>query len=75
MTDIMEHWRNNRFVIADNDLIDFEDGNIIILTDVTYWNEHYEELRLWCKLYGAEIRGMTVTCNDQTVTAFALRWS
>ena len=75
MTDIMENWRNNRFVVADRDIIDVDDGNIIILTDVTYWNEHYEELRAWCEEYSALVRGMTVSCDDQTVTAFALRWS
>ena len=75
MTDIMASWKENRFVVADSALIDIEDNNLIVLTNIEYWNDHYEELTEWCENHNAEIRGMTVTCDDHTLTAFALRWS
>ncbi len=75
MTDIMASWKNNRFVVADSALIDMPESNLIILSDIEYWNEHYEELKDWCNEHLAEVRGMTVTCGDHALTLFALRWS
>jgi hypothetical protein len=77
MTDIMAEWKKNHFVIVEAALIDIADpdANLIILTDVTYWNEHYDTLKSWCVDYSAEVRGMTVTCDSASLTAFCLRWS
>jgi hypothetical protein len=75
MTDVFEDWKKSHFVIVDAALIDITDANLVILTDVTYWNDHYEELQSWCRDYGAEVRGMTVTLDEQALTAFCLRWS
>ena len=55
--------------------MDSEHGIIVVLTDIEYWNDHYEELKAWCNEYPAEVRGMTVTCDEPTLTLFALRWS
>ena len=49
-------------------------GNVIILSDIEYWNDNYDALKEWCKEYDADVRGMTVTCSDQSLTAFCLRW-
>ena len=74
MTDIMQDWRNRRFIVVEAALIDIAQDNLIILTDIEYWNEHYDALKAWCLDYDAEVRGMTVTCSDQSLTAFCLRW-
>lgn len=73
-TDVFEDWKNRRFLIADAALIDITDEKIVILTDIEYWNENYEELKTWCEDYDAEVRGMTVTLDEQSLTAFCLRW-
>ena len=74
MTDVFEDWKNKRFMIVEAALIDITDANLIILTEIEYWNDHYEELKTWCEDYDAEVRGMTVTCSDTALTAFCLRW-
>jgi hypothetical protein len=73
-TDILEDWKKGRFVVVEAALIDITDANLIILTEIEYWNDHYEELKEWCQDYDAEVRGMTVTLSDQALTAFCLRW-
>ena len=75
MTDIFQSWKENRFIVADSKLIDVDDNNLIVLTNIEYWNENYDELVSWCKEHNAEVRGMTVTCDDHSLTLFALRWS
>ena len=75
MTDIMHEYKEQKFVIADSKLIDMEDSNLIVLSDITYWNDNYDALIDWCEPLGAEVRGMTVTCSDAVVTAFVLRWA
>lgn len=73
--DIFHSWKNSRFVVTDHGLLDSEHGIIVVLTDLEYWNNHYEELREWCYQHCADVRGMTVTCDEPTLTLFALRWS
>ena len=63
-----------KFIVVTAAQIDITEGNLIILADVEYWNDNYEALKEWCRDYDAEVRGMTVTCNDQSLTAFCLRW-
>jgi hypothetical protein len=76
MTDVMQEFKNKRFAIVEAALIDITDNeHLIILTEIEYWNEHYEELQSWCEGYGAEVRGMTVTCDESTLTLFCLRWA
>ena len=64
-----------RFVIVPVDLLEgFE--NMIILSDYNFWADHEDELRQWCRVNGSSFVGMTVTVpNDQTLTAFCLRWA
>jgi hypothetical protein len=76
MTDVMEEYKRGRFTVTNSELVDIPDTNLIILTDVGYWVEHYDRLKSWCEEIGdGEVRGMTVTCNDKTLTAFLLKWS
>jgi len=65
---------NEKFIIVTAADIDITEGNLIILSDVEYWNDNYDSLQQWCCDYDAEVRGMTVTLDDQALTAFCLRW-
>jgi hypothetical protein len=74
MTDILQHWKENRFVIAGRDLTD--DECLVILTDISYWSEHMDTLTAWCHDRDAVTAGMTVTFgSERTLTEFLLRWS
>ena len=50
-------------------------ANLIILADYKFWSDHTDELVKWCEENNATQAGMTVTCDDVSLTAFALRWS
>jgi hypothetical protein len=72
--DIFHDWKESRFIIAPEDLVDKE--KLVILTDYNYWADHTDELLNWCKEYGAVTQGMTVVLPDEkTLMAFALRWT
>jgi hypothetical protein len=48
----------------------------VILSDITFWNEHYTDLRRWCQKYNSSVEGMVVTIpNAKTYSIFALRWA
>jgi hypothetical protein len=66
-----------RFVIADA-LVSTSLGEhmILMLSDIGFWSENYEELQQWCQDNGATAAGMTVSIPDEkTLTAFCLKWS
>jgi hypothetical protein len=72
--DVFKSWKEERFIVAPSVLCDNE--KLIVLTDVAYWNTHYEELKNWCDLNLSETQGMTVVCpDDETLLLFVLRWS
>lgn len=49
---------------------------IIMLGDIGYWVDNYEQLQNWCQEHSAEVVGMTVNIPDErTLTAFCLRWA
>jgi hypothetical protein len=75
MTDIMQDWKDRRFVVADRAL-GFED-TVVVLTDYQYWANHVDELIEWCRATpGITNEGMTVICRDErSLTLFLLRWS
>jgi hypothetical protein len=76
MTDIMAEFKRQRFVVAPHYLLENVNQHVVILSDLAYWTNHYDELKEWCELYGGEVAGMGVTLPDaRTVTLFSLRWS
>lgn len=79
MTDIFQSWKDNKFVVSslpDDEQIQSYGGIIIVLTDIEFWNKHYEELKDWCDEHLANQQGMTVTIpNKKVLTLFCLRWS
>lgn len=73
--DILAHWKTNRFVLADFELLGSPDL-LVVLTDIKFWTKHADELLDWCDLYGARLAGMTVEFNTkEQLTMFYLRWS
>lgn len=65
-------YQNKRFVVCQ--LPDL--GNIIMLSDVGYWVEHYDELKSWCSTHNCQLAGTTVEIpDDETLTMFCLSWS
>ena len=74
-SDIMAEFKNCRFVVAPAHVLD-QAEHVVILSDIDYWSDHYEELMAWCDQHDAEVQGMGVTLPDaHTVTLFTLRWS
>lgn len=73
--DVFGDWKSNRFIIAPGYLTDSKE-HLIVLTDVGFWNTHYEELKDWCDEHLADTQGMTVAVpNERILTLFVLRWS
>jgi hypothetical protein len=66
-----------RFIIADPDVaFDMGHSSIIILSDIGFWNENFDQLQTWCRHHGAEQQGMTVNVpNEETLMMFCLQWS
>jgi hypothetical protein len=80
MTDIMQDFKNRRFMVAPSyisrELPEPVYGHMIVLTDFSYWTEHIDDLLLWCGEHDCTVKGMTVDIpNDPTLTLFCLRWS
>ena len=74
--DIMADWKKARFMIVDGDWYDMPFKHMIVLTDVAFWAEHADQLKVWCKQYGCRPEGVTVCIpDDATLTLFTLRWS
>lgn len=72
--DVFQHWKENRFIIAPNELVDNE--KLVILIDHTYWVHHGTELFEWCSERNATTQGMTVVFGDEvTLLEFVLKWS
>jgi len=75
MTDIFDKWKNNRFVVVPEELLD-PDESLIVLTDVSYWNDNFELLKDWCDENNCRQVGMTVKpSNTHALTLFCLRWT
>ena len=75
MTDMFAHWKNNRFIVVPHELLD-HDESLIVLTDISYWNDNFELLKDWCDENNCEQAGMTVEpSNTHALTLFCLRWS
>ena len=73
--DIFSNWKKNKFVLVDFELL-AEPEIIIVLTDLTFWVNHADELTNWCAIHGGAIHGLTVQFNtEEQLTLFTLRWS
>lgn len=69
----MQNWKENRFITAGPEL--GLEENLIILTDISFWYKHYEELKNWCEENDCQQSGMTVVIpTKELLTIFCLRW-
>ena len=77
MAVVFDNINQHRFVFADNFGHNEPPApHIVILSDIGYWNDHYDELKIWCDRYGCKVQGMIVEIyNDQIANLFCLRWS
>ena len=77
MTDLMNDWKRQRFIVLPRELVEGSPyGITVLMSDYNYWADHVGECIEWCGQYGCEIKGMTIEIpNDETLTLFSLRWS
>lgn len=67
---------NTRFIVAPDALLDQAGEQLIILSDLQYWNANYDALQHWCANNNSSVSGMVVSlASCQDLTAFCLRWS
>ena len=72
----MAEFKHSRFVVAASFLLENPGEHVVILTDLTYWSDHYDELEQWCEVHSGVIKGMGITLPDaHTLTLFTLTWS
>lgn len=72
--DIFDSWKKERFIVAN--INDLYEGTIVVLSDVRYWTDHYDELEAWCAEYGCKVKGMTVEVpTEDLLLLFNLRWA
>ena len=72
--DIMADFKKNKFVIAP-DYLGFG-PTMVILTDIGFWAENWDELSAWCSAHQCALSGATVDVPDNpTLTLFCLKWS
>lgn len=74
--DILSDWKKARFIIVDGNWYGMPFEHMIVLTDLAYWADHADQLKIWCDQHACRPEGLTVSVpNDATLTLFTLRWS
>ena len=75
--DILKEWKQCRFVQISQDLVVPGQGNyVVILSDTTFWSNHYDQLIEWCQSNGGQVNGMCVSFDhEHQLSMFTLRWS
>jgi len=76
MTDLFKEWKEKRFVVYKDKLIDPNYEFCVVLTDNQYWIENNEALTKWCYNHNCTWTGMVVNIPDEKMLSwFILRWS
>jgi len=74
-SDILADWKKNKFIVAPSSLTDHP-YSMILLTDIKYWAEHADDLKVWCDDNQIGTKGMTVTTDtEEKLLLFLLKWS
>lgn len=69
-------WSSSRYVVVPPHLVESTTSQVILLTDVSYWATHADELLEWCSEHKCSHNGMSVNIDDpETMTLFTLRWA
>jgi len=65
------------FIVADPEVCASLDiPFIVMLANIGYWVDNFDNLKDWCEQHNSKLQGMTVELPDaKTLTAFTLRWS
>lgn len=79
MTDIMQDFKDRKFVIAPSyisrGLPEPTYGHLVVMTDFSFWHDNFDDLMFWCADHDCQVKGMTIDIpNDETLTLFCLRW-
>ena len=75
--DVLAEMKGHKFYLVPEEYLE-EDVNYtsIILTDVAYWNNNFDELNRWCIINSVDIVGLSLKIYDpKIVMAFILKWS
>jgi len=75
--DVLAEMKEHKFYLVPEEYLE-EDVNYtsIILTDVTYWNNNFDELNRWCIINSVDMVGLSLKIYDpKIVMAFILKWS
>ena len=75
--DVLAEMKGHKFYLVPEEYLE-EDVNYtsIILTDVSYWNNNFDELNRWCIINSVDIVGLSLKIYDpKVVMAFILKWS
>jgi hypothetical protein len=77
MTDLMQDWKDNKFVVVGQDFMnEIGYSHLVIMTDVKFWAAQVDQCIAWCHQNNCEIKGMTITIpNEETLALFLLKWS
>jgi len=71
--DIFAEWKKDNFVLV---YYDSAGPHTVVLTKLSFWVEHIDELTEWCKINGGIVQGMTVSFDTyEQLMMFKLRWS
>lgn len=75
MAEVMEDWKNQRFVRVVADEFNVRCLHLVIMTEIAFWADHADEVVAWCQEHNCNIQGMTIEIpDDETYTLFCLRW-
>lgn len=73
--DIFAEWKKQRFISPDPELLG-SGALVVILTDISFWADNYDQLYRWCNNHNATVSGMAVEFETlQDLTLFTLKWS
>jgi hypothetical protein len=73
---IMEDWKNKRFIVLTGLIQDFDWRYSVLLSDYNFWADNADKLAQWCTENNCKQEGMLVNFPDEkTLSLFCLRWS
>jgi len=73
---IMEDWKNKRFIVLTGLIQDFDWEYSVLLSDYNFWADNADKLSRWCEENNCKQEGMLVIFpNEKMLSLFCLRWS
>jgi len=76
MTDLFKDWKEKRFVVNRDSLIEEGYEFFVVLTDFSFWIKNSDKLTAWCDRNQCKWTGMVISIpNETTMSLFILSWS